>query len=473
MSEDTSSDNLNTKRKGLIARQSLTTRVLFFASIWTLIAFIGIAVIVSTLYKTRSERAFADLLRAHMNTVIEAVSFDDKGVLQGEPQLGSLRFSQPGSGWVWIVDPIDANGEKAGIGLVSPSLGFEVLAIPTATQVPFNEQYVRSYFMADSIENQMLISETEVEYGAEDRAVRIRVAGNLDVLEEDVSSFINRMAIALLVAAIGTSAINAIVILYGLKPLDHVRSSLEQIRNGNADKLSGDFPKEIAPLADEVNALIDSNKRVVERARMQVGNLAHSLKTPIAVMLNEARNLPKAQQDLVKNQVGMMQNQVQTYLDRARISAQRGSLLARTDMVPSLERLIRVMNKLNPDVRFSMEHKAKSSLIALEAQDFEEIMGNLIENAARFANQQVIVAIGNLPDNALSITVSDDGSGLSDTQKIEALKRGSRLDESKPGSGLGLSIVGEIAEEYQGKFILLDAEIGGLAAQLQLPKAAT
>lgn len=461
------------KRRSLIARRSLTGRVLFFASIWTIIAFAGVAIIVSTLYKTRSERAFGDLLRAHLNTVIEAVSFDDQGRLSGNPQLGSLSFSQPGSGWIWIVDPIDIDGNQQGESLSSSSLGLEVIARPTPQQVPFNAQYIRIYPMNDSVGNALLISETEVEYGDEGQAARIRIGGNLNVLEEDVNSFIGRLAISLLVAAIGTLLINMIVILYGLRPLDHVRSSLEQIRNGDADRLSGDFPKEIAPLADEVNALIDSNKRVVERARMQVGNLAHSLKTPIAVMLNEARGLPKAQSELVKNQVGMMQNQVQTYLDRARISAQRGSVLARTDVIPSLERLLRVMNKLNPNVEFSLEQKATSTLIALEGQDFEEVMGNLIENAARFARERVVVTVDDFDKDTISVTVADDGNGLADKEKIKALKRGARLDESKPGSGLGLSIVGEIAEEYEGKFVLLDAEIGGLAAQLQLPKAAS
>lgn len=470
---ENSAEGQSRKKKGLMARRSLTWRVLFFASIWTVIAFAAVAIIVSTLYKTRSERAFGDLLRAHLNTVIEAVSFDDQGKLIGNPQLGSLSFSQPGSGWIWIVDPIDIDGNQQGESLNSSSLGLEVIARPTQKQVPFNAQYIRVYPMNDSIENALLISETEVEYGDEGKAARIRVGGNLNVLEEDVNSFIGRLAVSLLVAAIGTLLINMIVILYGLKPLDHVRSSLEQIRNGNADRLSGDFPKEIAPLADEVNALIDSNERVVERARMQVGNLAHSLKTPIAVMLNEARGLPKAQSELVKNQVGMMQNQVQTYLDRARISAQRGSVLARTDIIPSLERLLRVMNKLNPNVEFSLEQKAKSTLIALEGQDFEEIMGNLIENAARFAREKVVVLVEDFDKDTLSVSVKDDGDGLSDNEKTKALKRGARLDESKPGSGLGLSIVGEIVEEYEGRFILRDADIGGLAAQLQLPKAAT
>lgn len=459
---------------GLISRRSLTGRVLLYASIWTIIAFAAVALIISTLYRTSAERAFADVLRAHLNTVIEAVSLDPDGKLRGRPQLGSLDFSRPSSGWVWIIDPINARGEPNGESLVSTSLGDETLAFPAISEVPFDRQYIRSYPLEDRTENRILMAETEVQLGEENEVARIRVGGNLAVLEDDIGSFTRQMATALIVAGIGTLLINMLVILYGLKPLDHVRASLEKIRNGDADQLSGDFPREIAPLAGEVNALIDSNKRIIERARMQVGNLAHSLKTPIAVLLNESRSLPDAQKELVKTQVGSMQNQVQAYLDRARISAQRGSVLARADAVPVLERLLRVMDKLNPDIEFSLRKSADNTQIALETQDFEEVMGNLIENAARFAQNEIVVSIIDADeDNQLSIIVADDGPGLDDDQKKQALKRGARLDESKPGSGLGLSIVNEIAREYHGTFSLEDSESGGLSAHLRLPRASS
>ena len=462
------------KSRGLLSRQSLTVRVLVFASIWTVIAFAAVALIISTLYRTSSERAFADLLRAHLNTVIEAVSIGDDGLLQGNPQLGNLKFSQPNSGWIWIVDPIDAGSKVTGRGLTSPSIGGQALPLPAQFEIAFDSQYIRTYRLIDPNENSILVAETEVELDGQGNAVRIRVSGNLDVLEADVSSFINRMVIALLVTGIGTLVINMLVILFGLKPLDHVRASLEKIRNGDADQLDGEFPREIAPLASEVNALIDSNKRVVERSRMQVGNLAHSLKTPIAVMLNEARNLPKEQADLVKSQVGSMQSQVTTYLDRARISAQRGSVLARTDVVPVIERLLRVMKKLNSHLDFELDVRSTETLIGLEAQDFEEILGNLIENATRFADSKITISVKDLPNPMqLLVSVADNGTGLDDDDKKQALKRGQRLDETRPGSGLGLSIVGEIVQEYQGEFRLSDAEVGGLDAILYLPRAAT
>src|SRR5262249_40492712 len=156
------------------------------------------------------------------------------------------------------------------------------------------------------------------------------------------------------------------VILLGLKPLDRVRNSLARIRNGDAERLDDDLPREIQPLAHEVNALIESNKRVVERARMQVGNLAHSLKTPIAVLLHDSGQMGVQHRDLIRSQVDVMQGQVQSYLNRARIAAQRESILARTEAEPVLERLLRVMRKLNPDKQFSLSVRPKGLRLAME-----------------------------------------------------------------------------------------------------------
>ncbi len=230
-----------------------------------------------------------------------------------------------------------------------------------------------------------------------------------------------------------------------------------------------------------MNALIESNRRIVERARMQVGNLAHSLKTPIAVLLNEARVLEAPHSDVIRMQAEAMQSQVQSYLNRARIAAQRETVLARTDVEPTLERLIRVMRRLHPERVFSLDVDPPVLILAMEQQDLEETVGNLLENAARFAVDEVRITVRPAaegvsgPDSArkhwASISVEDDGRGLEPDEIALALKRGRRLDESKPGTGLGLSIVTEIVSEYQGTLQLSRGELGGLKADLLLPVA--
>ncbi|KAJ33892.1 histidine kinase, partial [Agrobacterium tumefaciens] len=307
---------------------SLTARVLLLASLWSVLALVVIAVVISTLYRQGVERSFTDLLRAQLYNVINSVTISNENTLAGSPQLGDLRFSQPDTGWYWVVEPL---GNFQTAPLVSSSLGVSTLPVPSILDAPFDNRYERFYAVTDEAGNQVRVAETEVVLDGEGRAARFRVSGNLNVVEDDVRDFSNSLYLALAVFGVGSLVVNGLAILYSLRPLDQARVALGKIRGGEAESLEGEFPREIQPLANEVNALIDSNRRLVERARMQVGNLAHSLKTPIAVLLNEARTLDPQHGDLVRAQADAMQAQVQSYLSRARIAAQRGSILARVE----------------------------------------------------------------------------------------------------------------------------------------------
>lgn len=454
--------------------RSLTARVLLFATLWSALGLVTIAVAISALYRQGVERGFNNLLRAQLYNVVNSVSIGDGDSLAGSPALGDLRFSQPETGWYWLVEPL---GNYATAPLASASLGVANLAVPDVEETPFDQNYERYYEMTDEVGNKIRIAETEVVLDDQGRAARFRVSGNLQVIEDEIAFFTSRLYGALAVVGIGGLIVNGLAILFGLKPLDRARRALERIRRGEAERIEGDFPSEVQPLANEINALIDSNRRIVERARMQVGNLAHSLKTPIAVLLNEARTLDRNHAEVITAQAGSMQAQVTSYLNRARIAAQRDSVLARTEAQPVLERLVRVMRKLNGEIEFELE-VSPDLTFAMEQQDVEEVVGNLLENASRFARSRVVTRAvvttreDDMTDGRrgwIEIVVEDDGPGLAPEQIGEALKRGRRLDESKPGTGLGLSIVKEISGEYQGTFGLSRAGIGGLRAQLILP----
>jgi signal transduction histidine kinase len=470
---------------------SLTARVLIYTTIWSAIGVVIMAFVISALYERSAEKSLHDLLRAQLFSAINSVSIDaSTHRLTGYPQMSELGFQQPKSGWYWIVQPL---GDFKTEPLTSANyLGVDVPTVPFSV-APFNPRFERYYGTVDSAGNPVRVAEAEISLDEEQsddtdsatvkdpvyHTVRFRMIGNHRVVEEDVAVFNRSLYLALGLFGAGSLALNALVILLGLKPLDRVRSSLARIRNGEAERLDQDLPLEIQPLAAEVNALIESNKRVMERARMQVGNLAHSLKTPIAVLLNDADGMAAPHKNLVKSQAEIMRGQVQSYLNRARIAAQRESILARTEVEPVLERLVRVMRKLNPDKAFSLSVKPKGMRLAMEAQDLEETIGNLVENACRFARSSVKVDAAPAPPgtkgmdasrkNWTLITIDDDGPGLEPDQIKEAMKRGKRLDESKPGTGLGLSIVAEIVSEYQGAFSLSRAESGGLRAELVLP----
>ncbi|WP_337266403.1 sensor histidine kinase [Oryzifoliimicrobium ureilyticus] len=460
--------------------KSLTARVLLLTTVWSTVALVVIGLLISALYRRSAERGFQDLLRAQLANVINSVTIGDQGALTGSPQLGDLRFAQPRSGWYWVVEPL---GTYTAAPLVSPSLGSSTIPVPSIVEVPFDKNYERYYQVKDAAGNTIQVAETEFVLDTDGRAARFRVTGNTAVVEDDVRNFAHSLYLSLATFGFGSLVVNALATLYGLKPLDKARAALGRIRTGESDELKGDFPREILPLANEVNALIESNRRIVERARMQVGNLAHSLKTPIAVLLNEARVLEPLHGEIVRHQAEAMQSQVQSYLNRARIAAQRESVLARTEAEPTLERLIRVLRRLNVETTFELSVIPPGLALAMEQQDLEETVGNLLENAARFASTKVLLTAREAADDVkgaetshrrqwVELVVEDDGPGLEPDQIQEALKRGRRLDESKPGTGLGLSIVTEISGEYQGRLEMSRSELGGLKAKLILPGVA-
>jgi signal transduction histidine kinase len=473
---------------------SLTVRVLAYSTIWALIGLLILGFVISNLYAAGAERNMQDLLRTQLYSVVNSISVNptDKS-LQGDPPMNDLAFQQPASGWYWEAIPLgDYKADKRASDNMA---GVEVPTV-SGNVIPFNPRFERYYSTTDSAGNEVRVSEAEINVeedtgdevtdlsqdGNADsvyRSVRFRVIGNHDLVDQDVALFNRSLYVALALFGAGSLVLNALVILIGLRPLDSVRKSLADIRDGRAERLDEDLPLEIQPLAQEVNALIESNRRVMERARMQVGNLAHSLKTPIAVLLNDADQMQPQHRDLVRSQAETMRGQVQSYLNRARIAAQRDSILARTEAEPVLERLVRVMRKLNPDIAFELSVQPAGLRLAIEAQDVEETIGNLIENAARFARKTITITAGPAPKGIVgddparrawaSVVIDDDGPGLEPDQIKEAMKRGRRLDESKPGTGLGLSIVSEIVSEYKGLFQLSRAPSGGLRAELVLP----
>lgn len=462
--------------KGLIAsigvalgRQtnSLAFRVVAFSTVWALVALVVIATIISTLFRQASERGFESLLTAHLFNLISSVGVSDDGALQGEPNLGDLRFTVPRSGWYWSVEPVSGvSGRLASLSLVEP------LPSPTPREVPFNAEFQRSY-LADGLADETIeVFESEFVLDQDNRVARFRVMGNRSELEDDIAAFENKLYLYLSLFGIGMIAINALAILIGLRPLARVRQSLAEIRAGAAQRLDGDFPREIAPLANETNELIESNRRIVERSRTQVGNLAHSLKTPLAVLTNEARSIGGAKGNLIADQAAAMRQQVEHYLQRARMAAQRDTIVFRTPVGATLERMVRVMTKLNPGVKLTFSLPDEDIVFTGEKEDLEEIAGNLLENAMKWARGAVAVTVARAPEDEqprlFTLVIEDDGPGIPEEQTREALTRGRRLDETKPGTGLGLAIVADLVKEYGGRLHLSRSSLGGLKATVAL-----
>jgi signal transduction histidine kinase len=451
--------------------RSLAFRVIAFSSLWAAVALVVIATVISGLFREVSERGFEGLLSAHLFNLISSVQVDEDGSLGGSANLGDLRFLRPNSGWYWAVEPASqgVTGELTSLSLSG------VVAAPPTDVVPFDDEFQRRYQATGPGGELLDVIETEIELGSSDRIARFRMMGNRTELEADISTFAGRLYAYLGAFGAGMIAINAAAILLGLQPLRRVSRALADIRRGTSGKLDGEFPTEIAPLAGETNALIESNRRIVDRARTQVGNLAHSLKTPLAVMMNEGRALDGKQGRIFVEQAGAMQRQLDHYLQRARIAAQRESVVFRTPVAPLLERLVRVVRKLGAEKSVELAMPAEAVVFAGEKEDFEEIAGNLLDNAMKWSRARVRVAVerAELADGqpGFRLLVEDDGPGIPEDKAREAVKRGRRLDESKPGTGLGLAIVAELASEYGGRLSLERSTLGGLRAEVELRQA--
>jgi signal transduction histidine kinase len=447
---------------------SLAFRVVAFSTLWALVALVVIATIISTLFRQASEQGFESLLTAHLFNLISSVGVGGDGALQGQPNLGDLRFTVPRSGWYWSVEPVSGvSGQLSSLSLAEP------ISSPSPRDVPFNAAFQRSY-IAEGLSGETIEAfESEFVLDEDNRVARFRVMGNRSELEEDIAAFDRQLYFYLSLFGVGMIAINALAILIGLRPLGRVRRSLAEIRAGAAQRLDGDFPREIAPLANETNELIDSNRRIVERSRTQVGNLAHSLKTPLAVLTNEARALGGPKGELIADQAASMRQQVEHYLQRARMAAQRDTIVFRTPVGATLERMVRVMAKLNPGTRLTYSPPEEEIVFTGEKEDLEEIAGNLLENAMKWARGAVAVTVlapdgddGRQP--MFTLAIEDDGPGIPEERTREALTRGRRLDETKPGTGLGLAIVADLVKEYGGRLALSRAALGGLKATVTL-----
>ncbi len=291
-------------------------------------------------------------------------------------------------------------------------------------------------------------------------------------VNRDVRNFAFRTA-ALLVLA-GALLIAAVVlqVRVGLKPLFDLRREVMEVRKGRSERVAGRYPAELEPLAQELNALVAHNQEVVDRQRTHVGNLAHALKTPLSVMLTEAAGAPGPLAELVQRQAETMRTQVDHHLRRARTAARAQGSRDRTPVAPALEELARTLERIFEDKRLMIDWTAEEDLAFQgERQDLLEIAGNIMENASKWCRRAVYASAEPLAEDRLALVIEDDGPGLPEDRRAEMLKRGARLDESAPGSGLGLSIVDELVRAYAGRMELGESAHGGLKVLVELPRA--
>ena len=459
----------------MLRANSLAFRLIVTSSVISIVMLALAALLLGQLFSSALERNFDSRLRAVLDSLLSDAELGANGAPQLSQQLSDPRFGLPLSGWYWQVEP-PANSSIP--DLASASLLEQRLA-PTPDMLANRDaDGIASFYMFDTGNIKLRVIEQDLQLPGSDRIYNFTVAGNFDELRAEVQAF--RQTMFLVLALLGLGLVVAMVaqVMFGLRPLRQVQQGLTAIREGKAERLEGEFAAEIQPVADELNLLIQSNSEVIERARTQVGNLAHALKTPLSVLTNEAGAHQGPLAGKVKEQTEVMRDQVSMYLDRARRAARAQGLGAITDVKPVLDGLARTLERIYRDKGVSVAVNCDPALkFRGEKQDLEEMAGNLMDNACKWATARIEVVAQPAKERAadgrawFTLCVDDDGPGLPPDKRAEALKRGRRLDESKPGSGLGLSIVRETVAMYSGKLELADAGGGGLRVQLRLPAA--
>lgn len=455
---------------------SLAFRLFATAAAWTILVLPIAGVLILSLYRQDTEQSFEERLKTLL-TVIQADSIDAP-VVPGPPKdAGEPLFEITHSGWYWQIHAVAAEGPR----LVSPSLATESLPSPFAKGRTPDAR--GTYWMDAAGPGDQPIRIAEVIYALGDEPNEPRysfaVAGPLDWLDARVAAFRFRLSVALALAGLALVAVTLFQVRFGLRPLRNIERNLAAIRSGEAAELVGDLPAEILPLQVELNALVRSNQEIVERARTQVGNLAHALKTPLAVIANEAGDDKGPLGRTVATQSELMRHQINYYLDRARMAARAGTIGRVTEVRPVAEALRRTLERIYSEKKISILFETRAALPRFqgERQDLEEMLGNLLDNACKWAVSVVrlTIDVAEPPNRTgprrLLLVIDDDGPGLTREQRDKLGARGVRLDETKPGSGLGLSIVGDLAHSYRGSLSLETSDLGGLSARLNLPAA--
>ncbi|WP_375449534.1 ATP-binding protein [uncultured Devosia sp.] len=444
-------------RKGSIAAS------LFWLSAgWLIVALVATGFLLTDLYSRALDTSLSETLEFHVESLAGDL-LESGNPLSDTISLTDPRFNRPRSGWYWTIR--DADGQL--YNLSTSVVGIVLPAVTGSSDI----SGMRTAVLDDAFGTRMRVIERTVTIAS--KTYRIVVTGSLSEVLKLVDDFRGQTFIVLGAVGAMLAIMSVIVARIAMRPISRLRNAIERVREGDAETVGGVYPNEIAPLAEEVNELLRSNAQIIERARNQVGNLAHGLKTPIAVLRNEAGAKKGVLAEVVLTESEKMSTMVATYLERARLAARTSVVGKKADGTMIMLRLTRVMRKIHPDCTIAFQRPdASLPWFRGDEADLEEMAGNLLDNACKWSKGQVgvrLLAERGDTGTMLLIRIDDNGPGLSDEDAHKVLRRGVRLDEKTPGSGLGLDIVKELVDVYGGSLDLRRSALGGLLAELRLP----
>ncbi len=453
-------------------RDSLRLRLLAGTLAWIAVSIAVAGWGLDGLFRRHIEQQFDAELKTHLDQLTANLAFDENGQPSVPAPLSDPRLSRPFSGLYWQIDRVDGDGRPLRVGLLrSRSLWDATLAVPADA---LDEGAVHRHRIAGPQGKSLGALERMLfPAGRPDQPLRLVVAADAALMNEPADRFGGMLWLALAILGAGLTMAAVVQLFISMAPLRRLHGALSAVRGGQSQQLQGSFPVEIRPLVKEFNSVLGQNAEIVARARQQSGNLAHALKTPLSVLANAAAAEDSELARLVGEQVETARRQVEYHLGRARVAAVRVPGM-RTPVMPALQGLARVMQRVHAERELDLQifPAAENPAFHGEEQDLQEMLGNLLDNACKWARRRIEVRVAPHADQ-LIITVDDDGQGLSATSREAMLQRGTRADEHVAGSGLGLAIVDDLARLYGGAVSLSDSLLGGLQATLRLPAASS
>ena len=443
---------------------SLTRRMILIAAVWIGLLLAGGGFALDRVLVSAVTRNFDDQLDYVLESRLLTSEIGPTGEVLFNRELADQRFLEPGSGLYWQVS---APGQEP---FPSRSLWDQRLSYGSR-----HHDRDPHYYNSTQLGGEKLrIVERDARLPGSGVIWRFQIAENRSGLDDQIAVLRRTLVRSFLLLGLGLVALAGLQTLYGLWPLRRVREEIAAMRAGTANRVARPMPVEVAPLVEELNALIAHNERQAEEARTHAGNLAHALKTPLTVIMNAATAQAGDLPETVCREATTMRRQVDHHLARARAVGRRGSAHSRADVWPSLEAVERAVGRLYRHVRLDVAGP-RDLAVHGERQDLDEMLGNLIENAAKYGGGSVFVTVAAVADASgafVEFLVEDDGTGIPEEERGRIFDRGVRLDTGKPGTGLGLAIVRDVAEIYQGSVALEESEdLGGLLARLRLPAA--
>jgi signal transduction histidine kinase len=450
---------------------SLRLRLLIGTLFWIVVSIIAAGWGLGGLFRQHVTQQFHHELQTHLDQLTAHLALDAAGQPVLSQALSDPRLRRPYSGLYWQIDRI-ASTEPSTAVLRSRSLWDRTLRMP---QDALADGAIHQHRVAGPEGATLSMLERSVQLDGV--SLRLAIAADETLMIEPIERFNAALWLALGILGLGLALAALVQVFVGLAPLRKLQAALARVRDGDVQRLEGGFPKEIMPLVEDFNRVLAQNAEVVARARTQAGNLAHALKTPLSVLANAAagKDDPLARQ--VLNQIDSARKQVDYHLARAQAAATARLPGARTPVATIIDGLVRTMRHIHAarDLELRVQPIPADLSFRGEAQDLQEMLGNLLDNACKWAARRVEIEARLEQDpqqDRLVIQIDDDGVGIAAEQRQAVLQRGVRADQQAPGNGLGLAIVADLAALYDSQMTLAASELGGLRVSLSLPAAA-